>query len=56
MNSTLRLNYSQKYYEKDGRKINLNLWDTIGQEKYISLGRNFYRDSFIIIIVYDICN
>ena len=56
MNSTLGLNYSQKLYEKNGKKISLNLWDTAGQEKFRSLGKNFYNDSFIIIIVYDICN
>ena len=56
MNSTLGLNYSQKLYEKNGKKISLNLWDTAGQEKFRSLGKNFYKDSFIIIIVYDICN
>ena len=56
MNSTLGLNYSQKFYEKNGKKISLNLWDTAGQEKFRSLGNNFYKDSFIIIIVYDICN
>ena len=56
MNSTLGLNYSQKLYEKNGKKISLNLWDTAGQEKFRSLGNNFYKDSFIIIIVYDICN
>jgi small GTP-binding protein len=56
ISSTLGLNYSQKYYEKNGKKISLNLWDTAGQEKFRSLGKNFYKDSFIIIIVYDICN
>ena len=56
MNSTLGLNYSQKLYEKNGKKISLNLWDTARQLKFRSLGKNFYKDSFIIIIVYDICN
>ena len=56
MPSTSGLNYSQKIYEKNGKKINLNLWDTAGQEKFRSLGRNFYKDSYIIIIVYDITN
>ena len=56
MSSTAGLNYSQKLYEKDGKKLNLNLWDTAGQEKFRSLGRNFYKDSYIIIIVFDITN
>ena len=56
MSSTAGLNYSQKLYEKDGKKVNLNLWDTAGQEKFRALGRNFYKDSYIIIIVFDITN
>ena len=56
MSSTAGLNYSQKLYERDGTKVNLNLWDTAGQEKFRSLGRNFYKDSYIIIIVFDITN
>ena len=56
INSTSGLNYSQKYYEKNGEKICLNLWDTAGQEKFRSLGKNFYKDSYIIIMVYDICD
>lgn len=54
MNSTSGLNYSQKIYEKNGEKICLNLWDTAGQEKFRALGQNFYKDSFIILIIYDI--
>ena len=56
MSSTAGLNYSQKLYEKDGKKVNLNLWDTAGQEKFRALGRTFYKDSYIIIIVFDITN
>lgn len=56
ISSTAGLNYSQKIYEKNGKKVNLNLWDTAGQEKFRSLGRNFYKDSYIIIIVFDITN
>ena len=32
----------------------LNLWDTIGQEKYRSLTKIFIKDSKIVIFVYDI--
>ena len=54
VNSSSGLNYSQKFYEKNGKKVSLNLWDTVGEEKFRALGRNFYRDSFVIIMVYDI--
>jgi small GTP-binding protein len=54
--STLGANYSQKIIEKDGKKIRLDLWDTAGQEKYRAIGRHFYRESFIVCLVYDITN
>ena len=38
----------------DGIKLNINLWDTIGQEKYRSITKSFIKDSNIIIFVYDI--
>ena len=49
-------NYSQKIYEKNNKKVRLNIWDTAGQEKFRSLGRNFYKDAFIICIIFDITN
>ena len=33
-----------------------NLWDTIGQEKYKSITRLFYRNSKIVLYIYDITN
>ena len=36
--------------------INLDIWDTAGQEKYKSLNKFFYKDAKIIIMVYDITN
>ena len=54
--STSGGSYSQKIYEKNGNKIRLNIWDTVGQEKFRALGKNFYKDAYIICIVYDITN
>ena len=52
--STLGANYSQKKLEKNGQKIRLDLWDTAGQEKYRAIGRHFYKESYIVCLVYDI--
>jgi small GTP-binding protein len=49
-------NSSQKEIKKNNKEFQLDIWDTAGQEKYRSLGKNFYRDAFIIILVYDITN
>ncbi len=42
--------------ERNGEKIRLDLWDTAGQEKYRSIGRHFYKESYIVCLVYDITN
>ena len=52
--STDGVSYSKKEIIYDNKKVELDLWDTAGQEKYRSLGKHFYKDSFIIILVYNI--
>ena len=54
--TTSGANYSQKIYQRKNQKVRLNIWDTAGQEKFRSLGRNFYKDAYIICIIYDITN
>ena len=44
----------ETYIEKNGETLQLDIWDTAGQEKYRSVGKNFYKDAFIILLVYDI--
>ena len=56
LESTLGANYSQKKIVRQGKKIRLDLWDTAGQEKYRSIGRHFYKESYIVCLVYDISN
>ena len=48
------VSYSKKEVMYGDEKIQLDLWDTAGQEKYRSLGKHFYKDSFIVILVYNI--
>ena len=45
-----------KFDEYKGIKIKFDIWDTAGQEKYRSIGKIFYNDADIAIIVYDITN
>jgi len=56
LDSTLGANYSQKKIELHGKKIRMDLWDTAGQEKYRAIGRHFYKESYIVCLVYDISN
>ena len=43
-----------KSMDIDGNIYNLDLWDTIGQEKFRALTQIFMKDAKIIIFVYDI--
>ena len=56
MESTLGANYSQKKIILHGKKIRMDLWDTAGQEKYRAIGRHFYKESYIVCLVYDVSN
>ena len=38
------------------KSIKFEIWDTAGQERFRSLGRRFYKDAFIVLLVYDITN
>ena len=46
--------YQRKTIKKGNKTINIEFWDTAGQEKYYSLNRIFFKDAKIAIIVYDI--
>ena len=46
--------FSTLNMEIDGIKLRVNLWDTVGQEKYRQLVKLFFTDSKIVIFVYDI--
>ena len=54
MESTLSMNFVIKEILIEGRKIQLNIWDTLGQEKYYSCNKLFIKNSNIVILVYDI--
>ena len=54
--STLGAYFSNKIVIVDDYKINFEIWDTAGQEKYRSINNLFYKDSHICLLVYDITN
>ena len=43
-----------KALEIGGKKVKLQIWDTAGQEKFHSLGKHFYKDAYVVCLVYDI--
>ena len=54
--STLSTNFATKDLVINNKKIKLNLWDTIGQEKYRSLSTYFLKETEIVILVYSIAS
>ena len=51
---TLKAHFLEKEVIISDRKIDLELWDTAGQEKYRSLTQIFVKNSKIIIFVYSV--
>ena len=54
--STNGASYASKTltFEKEGKSIKFDIWDTAGQEKYRALTKFFYKDALIAILVFDI--
>ena len=52
--SSSTMSYVGKIIEKNKKKIKLNIWDTIGQEKFRSISKLFLNDTKIVILVYSI--
>ena len=55
-NSSISLSFFPKKVTYKDKNFIFNLWDTIGQEKYRSLTKIFYKNSKIVIFIYDITN
>ena len=53
---TIGASFSSKRLEIDGKKIQLEIWDTAGSDRYKSLLPMYYRGAAIAIGVYDITN
>ena len=39
-----------------GERVKLQIWDTAGQENYLSITRSYYRNVNLVIMVYDVNN
>lgn len=53
---TVGANYQLYVREIDKRKIEIQIWDTAGQEKYRSLGPIYFRNALGAVVVYDVTN
>ena len=53
---TVSGSFVSKNYIINDKQYIINLWDTAGQEAYKGITQLFFRDSQIVILVYDICS
>ena len=37
-----------------GKRLSIHLWDTVGQEKYRSINKIYYKNAKVGILVYDV--
>ena len=54
--STIGVEYKIKSLTINGKKVMLRIWDTSGQERFLSITKNFYRNANGVIFVFDITN
>ena len=53
--NTIGSDYQLKIVKLDnGKTINVQLWDTAGQDKYRNIAKNYYKGSHGILLLYDI--
>ena len=52
--SSSSMTYSRKRLIINKQNIILNIWDTVGQEKFKSLSKLFFNDTKIVVLVYSI--
>lgn len=54
--STIGVDFKRRNVTINGEIVQLQIWDTAGQEKFRTITSSYYRGTHGIIIVYDICD
>jgi len=54
--ATVGVDFRSKTVPVKGRNIDLEIWDTGGQERFRAITRNFYRQCMGVILVFDLTN
>ena len=54
--ATIGADFLTKQLVRKNSSINLQIWDTVGSEKYHSIGSAFYRNCETCILVFDLTN
>lgn len=51
---TIGVEFGAKMVEIDGRDVKLEIWDTAGQETFLSITRSYYRGADGALLVFDV--
>ncbi|KAF0752397.1 hypothetical protein AaE_006056 [Aphanomyces astaci] len=51
---TIGVEFGAKLLDLNNRKVKLEIWDTAGQETFLSITRSYYRGADGVLLVYDI--
>ena len=51
---TIAVEFQQKTISMDGKLVQLQLWDTVGQENFLCIARNYYREAAACVVTFDI--
>lgn len=54
--SSVGIDLSVREIKIEGERIKLQVWDTIGQERFNCVARQCYRGAVIVLVVYDVTN
>ena len=54
--ATIGTDFKQKQLQVQNTNLTMQIWDTAGQEKHVSIGFAFYRGSNCCILTFDVCN
>ena len=54
--STIGMEIGTKLFEREKQKINIQLWDTMGEEQYKSLAKIYYKGAMGALTVFDLTN
>ncbi|KRX01133.1 P-loop containing nucleoside triphosphate hydrolase [Pseudocohnilembus persalinus] len=53
--ATIGVEFQSKIVKlKDGKSVNVQIWDTAGQESFRAIVKTFFRNSHAIVVVYNI--
>ena len=52
--STVGLEYKNKFVKINNKKCLVQLWDTVGQEKFRTITPSFYRGAMAILLCYSV--